>query len=133
MKLSGLVIAIAVAALLLAGSAQTVHAVLARQTRPVVASVTVRNVAPSGLCGDLNDDRAQNVVDVIIVLQIIVGSRQTDERQLYFADLNRDGKLNILDVIVSLRNIVGANASAECGPITPISKQLIRASLTIDG
>lgn len=47
------------------------------------------------ILGDINDDGLLNILDIITVVNIAVGSSPYDEN----ADLNGDGQVNILDVI----------------------------------
>lgn len=58
----------------------------------------------NGLLGDLNQDSALNILDVIAMVNIIL---EIDEPQP-LADMNGDGNVNILDVI-SLVNIILGN------------------------
>lgn len=53
------------------------------------------------ILGDLNDDLVVNVLDVIIMVNMILGT----EPESSAADLNNDGEINILD-IVQLVNII---------------------------
>ena len=55
----------------------------------------------SSLTGDLNDDDVQNVLDIIILVNIILGENEQNPA----GDVNNDGVINILDV-VSLVNII---------------------------
>ena len=49
--------------------------------------------------GDLNDDGAINVLDIVICVNIAIGEEPT-EYQLTVCDLNNDGEINILDVVI---------------------------------
>ena len=57
-----------------------------------------------GNMGDLNDDGILNVQDIIILVNIILGS----EESIDSADLNSDGIINVLDVI-QLTNLILGN------------------------
>ena len=61
-------------------------------------------VEVTGLLGDLNSDDAVNILDIIALANLILGSDPTNE-ELQLADLNGDGVLNILDIIF-LVNII---------------------------
>ena len=52
--------------------------------------------------GDINDDGLLNILDIITVVNIAVGSSPYDEN----ADLNGDGQVNILDVILLVNLIL---------------------------
>jgi hypothetical protein len=56
------------------------------------------------LLGDLNFDGILNVIDVVSLVNGILGGELTDDQQLA-ADLNGDGTINVID-IVSLVNII---------------------------
>ena len=55
----------------------------------------------NGLVGDLNDDGVQNVLDIILLVNIILGENDSNPA----GDINNDGVINVLDV-VSLVNII---------------------------
>ena len=62
--------------------------------------------------GDINQDGEVNVLDVIVMINMIIGSEEQDE----IADINDDGDVNVLD-IVELVSIVlngSSNLSDEC-------------------
>ena len=50
------------------------------------------------LLGDLNFDEQINVLDVITMVNIILGETATDE-QFNAGELNGDGVINVLDVV----------------------------------
>ena len=56
------------------------------------------------MLGDLNFDGILNVIDVVSLVNGILGGGFTNEQQLA-ADLNQDGTTNVID-IVSLVNII---------------------------
>ena len=49
----------------------------------------------NSLAGDINDDSVVNVLDVIQIVNIALGSQELD----LAADLNEDGVVNVLDVV----------------------------------
>jgi hypothetical protein len=53
------------------------------------------------ILGDINDDGEVNVVDVIIVVNMILGELTIQDS----ADLNQDGLINVVDII-QLVNII---------------------------
>ena len=55
----------------------------------------------SGLAGDLNDDGVNNVLDVILMVNIVLGLEPFNTS----ADMNSDGSVNVLDVVI-LVNII---------------------------
>jgi hypothetical protein len=51
--------------------------------------------AGNGLLGDINGDSIVNVLDIIQIVNIALGSQDFDEA----ADVNQDGEVNVLDVV----------------------------------
>ena len=58
-----------------------------------------------GVLGDINVDGAINILDVIIMVNFILGSQIPTDVEFSSSDLNSDGILNVLD-IVQLVNII---------------------------
>ena len=58
--------------------------------------------------GDLNDDNFINIVDVVQLVNIVLGVIDPSGYQMIVSDMNLDGNINILDV-VQLVNIVLGN------------------------
>ena len=67
----------------------------------VLNELVVNNI----LSGDLNGDELINVVDVIIMVNIILGELISTTDQFTAGELNGDGVINVVDVIV-LVNII---------------------------
>ena len=57
------------------------------------------------LLGDLNFDSAIDVIDVVILVNHIIGETDFDDLEFYSADLNSDQVINVLDV-VTLVNLI---------------------------
>ena len=57
----------------------------------------------TGILGDLNEDLVVNILDVIICVNMILGSEEVNNN----ADLNDDGIVNILDIINLVNIILG--------------------------
>ena len=60
------------------------------------------------LMGDINADEAINVLDVVQLVNIVLGVIDPSGYQMIVSDMNLDGDINILDV-VQLVNIVLGN------------------------
>ena len=60
-----------------------------------------QNESCMGTMGDLNDDDIINILDVILLVNIILGNEESS----MLGDMNSDGQINILDVII-LVNII---------------------------
>ena len=56
----------------------------------------------TGMLGDLNQDEILNILDIIIMVNIILGL----ENDQLLADMNEDGFVNILDVITLINAIL---------------------------
>ena len=55
----------------------------------------------SSLSGDLNGDGTINVLDIVVLVNIVLGGSEPDNA----GDLNADGIINVLDVVI-LVNII---------------------------
>ena len=55
--------------------------------------------------GDVNGDSITNVIDIVNLVNYILGSGSFDENQLCAADMNGDGIINVID-IVNLVNLI---------------------------
>lgn len=58
-----------------------------------------------GVLGDINVDGAINILDVVIMVNFILGSQIPTDVEFSSSDLNSDGILNVLDII-QLINII---------------------------
>ena len=59
----------------------------------------------SGVVGDINQDGLVNILDVVNILNYILGVYIPTDNQFNLSDVNQDGLLNILDVVL-LVNII---------------------------
>ena len=57
------------------------------------------------MIGDINADDAVNILDIVIIVNFILGSQAPTDVEFIASDLNSDGTLNVLD-IVQLVNII---------------------------
>jgi len=57
--------------------------------------------------GDINYDGLINIVDVIMIVNIIIGELLPTEYQSSASELNGDGEINVVDVIVIVNMILG--------------------------
>ena len=57
----------------------------------------------TSLSGDINNDSIINILDIIMCINIILGTSETTES----ADLNQDGIINILDVVTLVNAVLG--------------------------
>ena len=56
--------------------------------------------------GDINLDGQTNVVDIVIMVNFILGISTPTVQQFNAADINQDGDLNIVDVVTNISNIL---------------------------
>ena len=51
------------------------------------------------LSGDVNDDAILDVLDLVIIVDYILGIEIPTEEQLITADINNDGILDVIDLV----------------------------------
>ena len=61
------------------------------------------------LMGDINFDQTIDVLDVILCVNIALGTGTPSQDQILVADLNYDGSVNVLDVVSLVQLIIGGN------------------------
>ena len=59
-----------------------------------------------GQLGDVNQDGLVDILDLVTVINRIVGADEFTEEELYHADYNQDGYVNVLDVVKIVDHIV---------------------------
>jgi len=59
----------------------------------------------SAMQGDINNDDLVNILDIVIIVNFVLGSNNPSSVEFSASDLNDDGMLNILD-IVTLTNLI---------------------------
>jgi hypothetical protein len=57
--------------------------------------------------GDVNFDNQINVVDIVIMVNFILGITAPTNEEFIAADLNEDSELNVIDVVANISNILG--------------------------
>ena len=62
----------------------------------------------SSMPGDVNFDSVLNILDVVIVVNYVLGNDTPTSSEFAVADLNGDGTLNILDIVILTSLILGA-------------------------
>ena len=61
------------------------------------------------MSGDINSDSILNILDIVLLVNFILGSDIPTAPEFTAADLNNDGILNILDIVILTNLILGAN------------------------
>ena len=59
--------------------------------------------------GDVNFDNQINVVDIVIMVNFILGLTIPTDEEFIAADVNEDGQLNVLDLIDNISNILNSS------------------------
>jgi len=59
--------------------------------------------------GDVNGDESINILDVVQLVNIVLGGGSPDGYQMVVSDLNSDGDINILDVVQLVNIVLGIN------------------------
>ena len=70
------------------------------------ASYVISIQIQSFLDGDVNQDGSQNVQDIILMVNYVIGINDLDEDQIQIADLNGDGGVDVMDIILLVNIIV---------------------------
>ena len=60
----------------------------------------------SSMLGDINDDGLINVLDIVSLVNFVLGTDTPSNNEIYAADINGDGILNILDVVTMVNWIL---------------------------
>ena len=56
--------------------------------------------------GDLNQDTVYNIIDIVLMVNIILGEEDANEYTFWASDINQDGLINIQDVILLINIII---------------------------
>ena len=72
---------------------------------PGAAILITTSPGSASMPGDMNEDEALNVLDVVTLVNVILNIIEPTQSQLYAGDLNGDGGMNVLDVVL-LVNII---------------------------
>ena len=75
-------------------------------TTTVIEDISVGSACPSDTDGDLNGDFTVNIIDVVTLTNIVLGTVTPTACQLETGDLNGDGVQNIIDIILVVNIIL---------------------------
>ena len=59
------------------------------------------------LIGDINADESINILDVVQLVNLVLGADTPDGYQIIVSDINSDGQINILDVVQLVNLVLG--------------------------
>ena len=76
-------------------------------TTTLVETIIVGDGCIQDLVGDINGDAVINILDVVIVVNIVLGLQPEENCYLELSDINSDGVLNILDIVLVVNLILG--------------------------
>lgn len=62
----------------------------------------------NGELGDINTDFIIDILDVVNIVNFIMGNSEPTFEQQYLGDLNQDGLINIQDIILIINIILSA-------------------------
>ena len=83
----------------------TVTNIYGMESEPHAETVQLgSNIMP----GDINNDSILNILDIVLVVNFVLGDATPNASEFSAADLNGDGTLNILDVVILTNLILGA-------------------------
>jgi hypothetical protein len=57
--------------------------------------------------GDVNYDGNLNILDIVQVVNYILGTLEFTDMQFYLADMNQNGEIDILDLVILANAILG--------------------------
>ena len=57
--------------------------------------------------GDVNSDGVSNVIDVVQLVNYVLGMTSFNEAQMCSSDLNSDGIVNVIDIVQLVNLILG--------------------------
>tara|TARA_Y100001970_G_C14239771_1_gene864157 strand:- start:13 stop:2268 length:2256 start_codon:yes stop_codon:yes gene_type:complete len=68
---------------------------------------------PTAGTGDVNADESTNVLDIVAIVNYILGSSDFDDCQMDTADLNGDAAVNVLDIVAIVNVILDGRVSSD--------------------
>lgn len=71
-----------------------------------IDNVLLQMITPA--LGDANNDELVNVLDIILIVNYILGPMEPDNIFNFISDINRDGNINVIDIIQLVNYIINA-------------------------
>ena len=56
--------------------------------------------------GDLNNDQNVNIIDIILMVEFILGNNELSDQEFSSGDINQDGIININDILLTIDIII---------------------------
>ena len=78
--------------------------------------IEVKGIGIEAVLGDVNGDAETDLLDLVSVIDIILGSVEPTEQQRWAADMDRNGNVNILDALALTNLILTGTAKAAVTP-----------------
>ena len=77
----------------------------------IAAEISLREVISyldqfSYISGDVNSDNIIDILDVVLLVNSIIGVNELTQLQMYASDINGDGTINIQDIILVINIIL---------------------------
>ena len=82
--------------------------------------------------GDVNFDNQINVIDIVIMVNFILGLTQPTDEEFIAADVNEDGQLNILDLTTNISNILNSSDNLSIPAIQKVGITQKNKAITIN-
>jgi len=57
--------------------------------------------------GDVNFDSNRDILDVVIIVNFIIGIAEPSNSEIQFSDINFDEQVNVLDIVSLVNYILG--------------------------
>lgn len=68
--------------------------------------IIINELETARILGDINQDNTVDILDIILVVNIIIGIFDPTEEELIYSDLNTDGEIDVLDIIFIINLIL---------------------------
>ena len=78
--------------------------IFGQASEPHIETIDLMSIIP----GDVNLDEIINILDIVMLVNFVLGSDSPSSSEFLTADLNSDGILNILDIVNLTNLILGA-------------------------
>jgi PKD repeat protein len=81
----------------------TVTNIYGIESEPHTETVQLQSSMP----GDINNDSMLNILDIVLVINFVLGSETPSATEFSAADLNSDGVVDVLDIVTLVNTILG--------------------------